>query len=272
MTALRKKQTPSSGIKTYHFLPRKYGRDLLLDIGRIETLKDFVRDSTPHTISFYEIMFIESGKGVFELDEHRTTLAPRTVIFTSPGQVRRWRAKEVRGYTLFFEKDFLSLFFTDELFLYRLQYFHQYASPTGLKMPAKTFERVFELARSIDNEFNQLQNDSSHLLRAVLYQLLIVLNRYYADTYMVQADTQIHPDFLRFRLLLEKQFASHRQVAAYTRMLGIGATHLNRVCRQYGGLSAQQMIHHKLLSEIKRELRGTRSVKEIAYSFDFSGP
>ena len=115
MTRSKKEKISKSKIKSYHFLPRKYGKDLLLDIARIETLKNFVLDSTPHQISFYEILFIEDGKGSFSLDENKTALGPGTIIFTSPGQVRRWNARDVSGYTLFFEKDFLGLFFTDEL-------------------------------------------------------------------------------------------------------------------------------------------------------------
>lgn len=105
-------------IKNYHFLPRKYGRELLLDIGRIETLNNYVLDSTPHQLSFYEILFIEKGKGTFALDEHKTPIAPGTVVF-----------------------------------------------------------------------------------RALLYQLLVVLHRFYASTYNLQGDTYIHPDFFRFRSL-----------------------------------------------------------------------
>jgi len=47
-------------IISYHFLPRKYGRDILLDIARIETLENFILDSTPHQISFYEIYTFRS--------------------------------------------------------------------------------------------------------------------------------------------------------------------------------------------------------------------
>lgn len=259
-------------IKSYHFLPRKYGRELLLDIGRIETLQNFIRDSTPHQISFYEILFIESGKGSFSLDEHYTPLSPGTVIFTSPGQIRRWKAKNVRGYTLFFEKDFLNLFFTDELFLFRFHYFHQYSRSTGMQLPSGCFPAVLGLVRSIEAEFNDLRNDSNHLLRSILYQLLVILHRHYADLYQVQSDTYVHPDFYRFRSMLEREFMTRRQVSAYARSLKISPTHLNRICRQYSGLSAQQMIHHKLISEIKKSLRLNRPVKEIAYEFDFSDP
>jgi AraC-like DNA-binding protein len=265
------KKTPV--IKTYHFLPRKYGRELLLDIGRIESLKNFIVDDTPHNISFYEILFIEKGKGSFALDENKMAIGPGIIIFTSPGQIRRWNVKQaVSGYTLFFEKDFLNLFFADDLFLYRFQFFHQYSSPTNMKMPAKIFQETLNLVRGIEKEFTSLQNDSGHLLRAILYQLLVILNRYYADTYHVQSDIYIHPDYFRFRSLLEKEFISHHRVAAYAQMLKISTNHLNKICRRYSGLSAQQMIHNKLISEIKRQLCSNKSIKEIGYEFEFSDP
>lgn len=270
---MRNKKAPSPAISQYHFLPRKHGRDLLLDIGRIETLENFVLDSTPHQLSFYEILFLEKGAGHCMLDEHKVSLTPGTIIFTSPGQVRRWYVKQpVSGYVLFFDKDFLNLFFTDELFLYRFQYFHQYANPASMKVPAAAFRQAEQLVKGIEQEFAALRNDSSHLIRAVLYQLLVTLNRWYADIYQLQGDTYVHPDFFRFRSLLEQKFRTNHLVGDYVTMLRMSPAQLNKLCRQYGGLSAQKMIHHKLLSEIKKALRGRETISEIAYSFDFSDP
>lgn len=264
---------PVTKIKTYHFLPYKYGSELLLDIGRIETLKHFVLDSTLHQLSFYEILFIEEGAGTFTLDEHTMLIAPRTVIFTSPGQVRRWEIKEpVKGYTLFFEKDFLHLFFSDELFLYRFQYFHQYSHATEMQISETSFAKCLELSYEIQREFGEIQNDSNHLIRSLLYQLLVILNRDYASIYNVQRDTYIHSDFYRFRSLLEKRFLQDQRVEAYTKMLTISPGFLNKICRQFSGLSAQQMIHHKLISEIKKQLYQNKSAKEISYEFGFSDP
>lgn len=76
---------PVAKIKTYHFLPCKYGQEILLDIGRIETLNNYVLDNTLHQLSFYEIIFIEEGAGSFTLDENEIPIAPQTIIFTSPG-------------------------------------------------------------------------------------------------------------------------------------------------------------------------------------------
>lgn len=82
----------------------------------------------------------------------------------------------------------------------------------------------------------------------------------------------IHLNFYRFRSLLKKQFKSQQRVVEYSQILRVSAAHLNNVCRRYSGLSAQQMIHYKLISEIKRQLQLNRSAKEIAYEFNFSDP
>lgn len=263
----------ASQVKTYHFLPYKYGTELLLDLGRIETLKNYVLDHTLHQVSFYEIVFIERGSGTFSLDDKVMSITPGTIIFISPGQVRRWEIGDrIKGYTLFFEKDFLHLFFSDELFLYRFQYFHQYSHPTDMKIDESSFGKCLELLQEIEREFGQIQNDSNHLIRSVLYQLLIVLNRHYAKIYNVQRDTYIHADFYRFRSLLEKRFLEDQTVEAYTKMLNVSPGFLNKICRQFSGLTAQQMIHHKLISEIKKALHKNKSAKEICYDFGFSDP
>jgi AraC family transcriptional activator of pobA len=270
---MKKEKAQTAKVKTYHFLPNKYGRELLLDIGRVEMLNHYVLDSTLHQLSFYEILFIEEGKGVFSLDDHKMSISPGTIIFTSPGQVRHWDIEEaVKGYTLFFEKEFLHLFFSDHLFLYRFQYFHQYSRPAEMQMPEADFARCLKLVHTIEQEFSSLQNDSSHFIRAVLYQLLVVLNRYYANTYHLQSDTSIPADFYRFRALLEKEFTAHHDVLSYTKMLNISQGNLRKLCKQYSGLSAQQMIHQKLISEIKKALFYNKPAKEITYEFGFSDP
>ncbi|GEN76427.1 helix-turn-helix domain-containing protein [Chryseobacterium hagamense] len=260
-------------IKTYHFLPCKYGSELLLDIGRIESLKNYVLDQTLHQLSFYEIIFITEGSGALTLNENKMSILPQTIIFTSPGQVRRWDIQEsVKGYTLFFEKDFLHLFFSDELFLYRFQYFHQYSHPPSMQAGEAPFRKCLNLLHETEQEIGQIQNDSSHLIRSLLYQLLILLNRYYAEVYEVERDTYVHAGFYRFRSLLEKRFLQDQTVEAYTGMLNISPGFLNKICRQFSGWSAQQMIHQKLISEIKKELHQNKSVKEICYEFGFSDP
>jgi len=261
-------------MKTYHFLPNKYGRELLLDIGRIEKIPNFNFGAEPHQLSFYDILFIDKGTGHFMLDDQMISLKRGTIIFTSPGHTREWHIrKPVGGYAVFFERDFLNLFFADELFLYRFGFFHQYRKPTSLFVTPAEFSTYLSINARIEAEIKNLQNDSSHLLRALLYQLLVLLNRSYAKQNALQSDTYIHPDLFRFRSLLEKNFSSHHRVVDYLQLLRVSPAQLNKLCRLYMGITAQQMIHHKQISEAKRLLRATTdSVSDIAYRLNFSDP
>jgi len=261
-------------MKTYHFLHNKYGRELLLDIGRIEKIPNFNFGTEPLQLSFYDILFIDKGTGHFMSDDNQIALKPGTIIFTSPGHTREWHIKKpVGGYAVFFEKDFLNLFFTDELFLYRFGYFHQYRKPTSLFVPPVEFSLYLSIITRIEAEIKDLQNDSSHLLRALLYQLLVLLNRSYAKQNALQSDTYVHPVFFRFRSLLEKNYSTHHRVVDYLQLLQISPAQLNKFCRLYMGITAQQVIHHKQISEAKRLLRVTTDgVSDIAYQLNFTDP
>ena len=261
-------------MKTYHFLPNKYGSELLLDIGRIEKIPNFNFGAEPHQLSFYDILFIDKGNGYFMLDDNKIALKPGTIIFTSPGHTREWHIKKpIGGYAVFFEKDFLNLFFIDELFLYRFGYFHQYRKPTSLVATPGEFSTYLSINSQIESEIKNLQRDSAHLLRALLYQLLVLLNRSYAKQNGLQSNTYIHPVFFRFRSLLEKNYSTHHRVGDYLQLLGVSPAQLNKFCRQYMGTTAQEMIHHKQVSEAKRLLRMTTdAVSDIAYQLNFSDP
>jgi len=270
---MHKKTNRGKEVKTYHFLPYKYNRHLLFDIGRIETLENYVLDDSLHQLSFYEIIFIEEGTGTLSIGDKTIPLSKESIVFTSPGQTRRWAIeKDITGYVLFFEKDFLDLFFFDDLFLYRFQFFHQYVQPPALKPDEYFFNQCLHLIQTITQEFSCLLHDSDHLIRALLYQLLITINRLYSKTYNLQDNGVIHSDFQKFKLLLEKEYTVNHTISCYTKLLNISPKTLNRLCKQYSGLSAQQMIHQKLISEIKKELILKKSAKEITYTFGFSDP
>jgi AraC family transcriptional activator of pobA len=261
-------------LKTYHFLANKYGRELLMDIGRIEKITNFNLGPTPHQLSFYEILFIDKGSGYFVLNDNKIMLKPGVVIFSSPGHIREWHIKKpVEGYAVYFQKDFLNLFFTDELFLYRFGFFHQYGKPASLAVSSSRLAQYNLVNGQILDEIQHLQSDSVHLLRALLYQLLVLLNRAYANEHDLQNDTYIHPVFFRFRALLEANYITHHRVVDYLQLLNISPAQLNKLCRQYMGITAQEMIHQKQVSEAKRLLRATGdAVNDIAYQLNFSDP
>ncbi|MBC5994939.1 helix-turn-helix domain-containing protein [Pontibacter cellulosilyticus] len=263
---------PKQNILHFDFLRNKYGQELLLDVGRMESLQNFVLSDTPHVLSFYDIMFLEHGSGTFSLDGVAYTLEPGRIVFTSPGQVRQWNAKgEVAGYTLFFEEDFITSFFNDPLFLSRFQFFNNAGQPSGILAPASGFQQHQQTIQAIEQEIKQLQNDSPHMLRALLYQLLISLNRLYAQQHSTNADTEGNHVVYTFRKLLEQHYQQKHQVQEYAQLLHTTPAHLNSITQRYFGATASTLIKNRLLLEAKRQLLYTsKTVAEIAYSLNFS--
>lgn len=79
--------------------------------------------------------------------------------------------------------------------------------------------------------------------------------------------------FGRFAELLETRHKEQWSVAKYAAAIGISAPHLNAICRQHGGASAQQLIHDRVLLAARRELAYTdKSIADVATSLGFTEP
>jgi AraC family transcriptional activator of pobA len=79
----------------------------------------------------------------------------------------------------------------------------------------------------IRHEILNLQNDSEHLLRSLLYYLLIKTNRLYSDSYKINNTTVKNINILKFQQLLEKNIRKKHNVNEYAQDLNISRTYLN---------------------------------------------
>jgi len=261
-------------IKTVAFWKEKYGPELLVDISRIETTPNFIIDPTPHRLTFYDIAFITQGEGTFALDFRTCPVAPGHVLFTSPGQIRRWQvATSPTGFVLFFTDEFINTFFSDALFLHKLPFFHTARTPQYLSLPSDVFGVLETSLLHVETELQALRRDSEHMLRALLYQILIQLNRLYATAYGVVSDTETVTLVHRFRHLLERHFREKHQVQDYADLLGVTSDYLNERTKHYNGTRAGAFIRERILVEAKRLLHYTdETVAEVAYALRFNDP
>ena len=76
-----------------------------------------------------------------------------------------------------------------------------------------------------------------------------------------------------YRFLVDKNFRDTRRIADYAAMMGISATHLNRVCRRVFGTSALVVIERRVAVEARRQLLfSTLSVKQIGAGLGYEDP
>lgn len=262
-------------IEQYDFARRKYGRHLLVDVARIEALPGFVLDDRPHRLSFFELAFIESGAGHFLLDDRPLALEPHRVLFTAPGQVRRWRATEpVRGFLLFFEAELLAEFLVDARFVETLPFFGADRTVQALSVTPLEFAHLRAVARSARREIVRFGPGSGEVLRDAVVEALLALRRIHrraAGAGAVDAGGDAVADRVRrFRRLVEEQFRRHHRVRDYAAQLAVTPAHLNALVRARLGKTAGAVVRDRILVEAMRLLRHTdRSVASVGRELGF---
>lgn len=262
-----------SNIRTVSFDESKYGDRLLIDVAWVRDMPGFTKTNEPYRLSFYDIMLVSSGTGVFWLDMNCYPVAPGTIFFTSPGRTRCWIADDLDGICLFFPASFYDGFFNDPDFLYRLRYFHNEGLPAQLILEQRERNRLLQRLTEMHREIAHLREDSDHLLRAIAYEVLIKINRLYAAANGGKHEVSSHNPVSRFRQMLERDFRRQHRVQAFADRLGLTAGHLNFLCKKHLGRSAGEIIRSRVHVEAQRLLVHTDlSAAAVAQTLGYEDP
>lgn len=217
-------------MKIIHFQKNKYGVELLMDLANYQDIPHYHFEPELHQTDFFEIIFIETAKGKLYLDQQQIQLQTHAIIFISPLQKRQWfvEKESIESYFLAFQESFLNDFFSDKLFVYRLQYFFNYHNALFLKTNDSYFVKIQRTFQDILSEIKHYQSDSHHIIRSLLYYLLTLLNREYALHYQLSDETQNHYIAYQFKALLEKYIHQNLRVEDYAQKLGISRITLSK--------------------------------------------
>ena len=267
-----KADAPRTGVPRVAFDRKKYGRHLLIDVAWVHDLSGFILDE-PHSLGFFDVILVTRGKGSFWLDSHRHTVRPGAVFFTTPGQVRRWDVKQLDGVCLFFEDFFIKAFLHDDAFLHRLPYFRAEPARAALSLAPAAARRMRTRLAAMQRELPHDRRDSIDLLRAQLYEMLIVLARDYAAAHHVAPQHPTHPVVSRFIDLVERDAAGRHRIADYAAELAVTPGHLSVLCAQYAGQRAKRLLDSMLASRARRMLLYTdESTARVGASLGFDDP
>ena len=254
-------------IPRYTFYKHKYGSELLVDVVELKNIKKFLDISPVHTLPYYDITFITEGSGSFSIDNQQYDVCPGDVIFSKPGEIRNWDKDHIiNGYALIFEEEFLSSFFKDDRFVQHLSYFEPDKTAAKIHLSESVSDRIFQQICNIRDEIGLSSRNGDHVLRALLYEVLMLLDRGYKEeegkTDIVKGRSLHLTNFIRW---VDKSFKEHRAVSYYADQLCITPNYLNEMITASMQVSAKQYIQNKVMGEAKRMLTYTDlPVSEIA--------
>ena len=246
-----------------------------MDLHRFEGNPNVFFDPAPQTTDFFEILIFEKANGRIELNGQLLDIKENSFFFISPFQKKRCMIdlSGIKGFHLVFQNDFLSDFFDDKLFTYRLQYFYNSQHPQYLRLQNEDYNMIRLALSEIIAEINNYQNDSPHILRSLLYFSLSKLNRLYSKCYNISPNTQSNSIIYKFKELLELNIRSSHSVKEYCDVLNVTRHQLNAMVKEHTRHTTKEIINNRLLLEIKTELRySNKTISEIADALNFSEP
>ncbi|HEX6164060.1 MAG TPA: helix-turn-helix domain-containing protein [Vicinamibacterales bacterium] len=255
------------------FSRRKYGPELLIDAAMLSALPAFNAIREPHRLEFYDILLITRGQGWFDLDDERYRVAPGELFVTRPGQVRRWDVAAVDGACVFFASEFIRDAFADARFLDQFAIFDPARRSGAITLSASERTQFLRRFRRMSEELRALRSDATELLRARLYELLVLMNRWYLARHPKATPPGRNSVVDRFRSLVEREFRRLHRVQDYAERLGVSPGHLNVLCHAHLARPASAEIHQRLLLEARRLLRYTdKPAFAIAQELGFADP
>jgi AraC-like DNA-binding protein len=258
-------------ITQYDFFKNKYGEELLIDLIALKDIERYIRNTPIQRLTYFDITFIASGCGTFAIDRCEDAIVANRIFFSSPGQVRKWNVTDIPdGFALIFEEEFLCTFFSDTQFVQSLSYFYTYNNPPVLDLSQSEFEYITTLLDQVKTELSSFKNTDKHLLRALLYQILILLNRRYAKANPLSSKSKTNRYVGPFMQLVNAQHQQNRSVEHYAQQLHITSGHLNNLVKECYGISAKRYILGRNILEAKRLLLYSNlTIDEIAASLGY---
>ena len=195
-----------NSIPRYTFYKNKYGSELLIDVVELKYVKRFLAESAVHTLTYYYITFVTEGEGSFSIDN------------------RTYQAVPVRcGIGI-------------------LPFFKMEKTASGLHLPDELYKRMLQLLHDIKVEIDQYRQDDVHVLRAYLYEALMLLNRAYQNLISMEEGNKEAggTHISKFIELVGADMREHHSVRHYADKLCITPNYLNEIVNSAMGMSAKQ--------------------------------
>ncbi len=261
-------------IPVYKFYARKYGNPLLVDVVDYDVMRPDLWKTPVFSETFYSITLITGASEKVSVNEHEMTVSPGTVICSIPGEV--WHFEEetrLQGLNLIFKKDFLISFFNDRHFLGIFPFLSAGRKSPFLLPDETLYGRILSLYNEMKAEIDEPGQKDQHILRAMLYETLMLLSRAKPVELSDQKDIAeggAGRYLDEFITLVDENYATQHGIEFYADKLCITSNYLNKIVRDKLGKSTKEVISGRILQEAKRLLRYTElSVTEIADKLEF---
>lgn len=221
---------------------------------RVEKLEDRIKPKVtfPHKHDFFQILLIEKGSGIHQIDFVTHKVSPGMIYMMKPGQMHTWKlARGVRGILVEFSHQALN--------------FHH--SPDVVKTTKTEFADILILAKLMLKEFYLKREMNDLALQGELNAFLIMLIRLYQKQMRPEKSLSVID---KFKDMVESNYKEQHAVDFYAKKLGSSSKAFTMHLTRSLGKAPRSVIQERILLEAKRYLAFSElTVAEIGYELGF---
>lgn len=226
----------------------------------------------PHKHNFYHLVLFTQGAGSHAIDFQSFPVRPYQIYFMVPGQVHSWNFEgRVEGYVINFSVSFFHAFVSKPDYLEQFSFFGGQLDDSVISIPVQLQSRIKDLFEEIVLESETSQRLGLDMVRALMVQLFITLNRLSFPQQSTDTKSYNYTLLKSFQKLIEKNYTTLKLPKQYAELLYITPNHLNAICKNVLGVSAGEVIRNRIALEAKRLLVNFNlTIHEVADRLNFA--
>lgn len=226
----------------------------------------------PHRHNFYHLLLFTEGSGMHSIDFQNFAVRPYQIYFMIPGQVHSWNFDEpADGYVINFSNSFFQSFLLRPDYLETFPFFNGEATDSVFEIPEGLRPGIVALIENILKESEGNERLNIDLIRVQLLQMFILIARLSSHENKEFISSYNHTLLKNFKQLIEKNFRTLKLPKEYAELLYITPNHLNALCNDLAGISAGEVIRHRIILEAKRLLINLNlTISEISHQLNFN--
>lgn len=236
----------------------------------VHSLKELFEDDIyvpqkPHRHAFYQILYIEKGTGIHNIDFENYYFNKDTVFFLSPGQVHNLSFLEfdTQGLIINFSDTLFAEFLANVNYIEQFHFFHKSGKESVVVLD-KNPRKIRQLFTKIEKE------KRIEIIRLYLLQLMYECNDLITDNLSKVSHTSSFQKVIELEELIEQNFYKEHYPKFYADKLLISPNYLNALCKKEKGKTVGNIIRERVILEAKRLLVNSKlDISQIAFSLGF---
>jgi AraC family transcriptional activator of pobA len=219
----------------------------------------------PHRHKFYMVCLIVQGKGTHVIDFEKIEIKKNRLFFIKPEQVHFWVVQSKSKLAVVqFSEDFLT-----SLFNYN-NIPAKNTSESFVDLQPDTASTILEILKKIEFEYTQNEFNANKIVQANIFILLSEIERIMNSDSNQRTKSNKYTILDNFRTLVNIKYKEITSVNGYANLLNITPNYLNIIVKEITGLTANELMHKRVILEAKRLLINSNSdIMQIASELGF---